>query len=77
MLTPNDKEKMKTLTHAIRHVAYMEGILEGKSIKAPNSELRLFYSELKDNCEELVLHLQSRLEALAEPDTGKELFPNG
>lgn len=70
-------EKMKTLGHVIRHLAYMEGVLESKSNNARNSELRSFYSELKDMCEDVVLRLQSRIESIGNEIDREELFPNG
>lgn len=75
-MTTTDKEKAKALIHVIRHIAYMEGYLEGKSVQASNCDMRCFYTELKDSCEELVLHLQNRFDSITS-EHGEELFPNG
>ena len=72
-----DIEKMKALGHVIRHLAYMEGVMETKSNNARNFEMRSFYSELKDMCEDVVLRLQSRIESIGNEPDREELFPNG
>ena len=72
-----DIEKMKALGHVIRHLAYMEGVMETKSNNARNYEMRSFYSELKDMCEDVVLRLQSRIESIGNEPDREELFPNG
>ena len=56
-----DIEKMKALGHVIRHLAYMEGVMETK----------------KDMCEDVVLRLQSRIESIGNEPDREELFPNG
>ena len=51
--------------------------METKSNNARNYEMRSFYSELKDMCEDVVLRLQSRIESIGNEPDREELFPNG
>ena len=77
-MNTNEKEKTKALMQAIRHIAYLEGMMEVKYNTAPNSELRHFYAELKEPCEDMCILLQARLDSIATTTTDREeLFPNG
>ena len=76
-MNTNEKEKAKALMQAIRHIVYLEGMMEGKYNTAPNSELRNFYAELKEPCEDMCILLQARLDSIANTTNREEIFPNG